>query len=209
MLVHVGGNQAPNLYCSLPSCSERSHVGGEITMPCEAPTIRLSEPQREVLESITRRGTNPQQLVRRARIILLSDKGLTNAAISEQMGYERHQVGRWRSRWSAEAECLVAAETEEPPKAFATLIERVLSDAPRPGAPVKFTGEQVTQIVAVACEDPENSGRPVTHWTGAELANEVIKREIVVSISPRQVGRFLKSGRAETSSEPILAELGV
>ena len=44
-------------------------------MPCDAPTIRLSEPQREILESITRRGTNPQQLVRRARIILLSDKG--------------------------------------------------------------------------------------------------------------------------------------
>jgi len=162
----------------------------------------LSECQREILESITRRGTSPQQLVRRARIILLSDKGLTNAAISEQVGYERHQVGCWRSRWEAEAECLAAAETEE------ALIEQVLSDAPRSGAPVKFTAEQVTQIVAVACEDPENSGRPVTHWTGAELANEVIKREIVVSISPRQVGRFLKSGRTQTPFEPILAERG-
>ncbi len=128
-LVHVGGNQAPNLYCSLPSCSEGSHVGGEITMPCEAPTIRLSESQREVVESITRRGTNPQQLVRRARIILLSDRGLTNAAISEQVGYERHQVGCWRSLWAAKAECLGAAETEEPPKAFAAMIEQVLSDA--------------------------------------------------------------------------------
>lgn len=175
-------------------------------MPCEAPAIRSSECQREVLESITRRGTNPQQLVRRARIILLSDKGLTNAAISEQVGYERHQVGRWRSRWAAEAECLAAAETEESHKAFAAMVEQVLSDAPRPGAPVKFTAEQVTQIVAVACEDPANSGRPVTHWTPAELADEVIKREIVVSISPRQVGRFLKSGRTQTPFEPILAE---
>ena len=177
-------------------------------MPCEAPTIRLSEPQREILESITRRGTKPQQLVRRARIILLSDKRLTNAAISEQVGYERHQVGRWRSRWAAEAECLAEAETEEAPKAFAALIEQVISDAPRPGAPVKFTAEQVTQIVAVACEDPENSSRPVTHWTAAELADEVIKREIVDSISPRQVGRFLKSGRTQTPFEPILAERG-
>ena len=55
-------------------------------MPCEAPKIRLSECQREILESVTRRGTNPQQLVRRARIILLSDKGLSNEAISEQVG---------------------------------------------------------------------------------------------------------------------------
>ena len=88
------------------------------------------------------------------------------------------------------------------------MIEEVLSDAPRPGAPVKFTAEQVTQIVAVACEDPENSDRAVTHWTPTELANEVIKREIVVSISPRQVGRFLKSGRTQTPFEPILAERG-
>ncbi len=177
-------------------------------MPCEAPTIRMSERQREVLESITRRGTNPHQLVMRARIILLSDKGLTNVAISEQVGYERHQVGCWRSRWAAEAECLGAAEAEESPKAFAAIIEQILSDAPRPGAPVKFTAEQVTQIVAVACEDPEISGRPVTHWTPAELTYEVIKREIVVSISPRQVGRFLKSGRTQTPFEPILAERG-
>jgi transposase len=88
------------------------------------------------------------------------------------------------------------------------MIEQVLSDAPRPGAPVKFTAEQVTEIVAVACEDPENSGRPVTHWTPRELADEVIKRDIVASISPRQVGRFLKSGGTQTSSEPILAERG-
>ena len=66
------------------------------------------------------------------------------------------------------------------------------SDLPRSGSPGKFTAEQVTQILAVACEDPEASGRPVTHWTPRELADEVAKRGIVESISPRQVGRFLK-----------------
>ena len=37
-------------------------------------------------------------------------------------------------------------------------------------------------IITVACEPPEKSGRPVTHWTPRELTDEVIKRGIVASI---------------------------
>ena len=44
-------------------------------------------------------------------------------------------------------------------------IKAVLTDQPRPGAPGKFTPEQVTPILAVACEPPEKSGRPITSWT--------------------------------------------
>jgi transposase len=43
----------------------------------------------------------------------------------------------------------------------------------------------------VACEPPDKSGRPITHWTHAELADEVIKRGIVASISVRHLGRLL------------------
>ena len=161
-------------------------------MPWMAPTIKLSEGQRAVLESITRRDTCPHQLVRRARIILLADEGLSNSAISRQVGYERHQVGQWRCRWAAQAESLALAEGQEDPKSFGGLIDQILSDAPRPGAPLKFTAEQVAQIIAVACEDAEDAGRPVTHWTSSELADEVIRRGIVESISPRQVGRFFE-----------------
>ena len=71
-------------------------------------------------------------------------------------------------------------------------MEAVLTDEPRPGTPGKFTPEQVTQILAVACEPPEKSGRPITHWTALELTDEVIKRGIVSSISPAQVSRYLR-----------------
>ena len=71
-------------------------------------------------------------------------------------------------------------------------IEAVLADEPRPGAPAKFSPEQVTQILAVACEPPEKSGRPITHWTAQELTDEVIRRGIVPSISPSQVSRYLR-----------------
>ena len=50
----------------------------------------------------------------------------------------------------------------------------------------------IVQILAVACEPPEKSGRPITHWTAHELADEVVKRGIVPSISVAQVGRYLR-----------------
>ena len=70
----------------------------------------------------------------------------------------------------------------------------VLSDEQRPGAPATFSAEQLAQIIAVACEAPEESGRPVTHWPPGELAAEVIERGIVASISPRHVDRVLQGG---------------
>jgi len=61
-------------------------------------------------------------------------------------------------------------------------------------------------IITVACEPPEKSGRPVTHWTPRELTDEVIKRGIVASISVRQVGRFLKDSGTPTAQKSLLAQ---
>jgi putative transposase len=79
-------------------------------------------------------------------------------------------------------------------------LEAVLSDQQRSGGPAKFSLEQIVQIVAVACEQPASSGRPLSHWTPRELALEVVKRGIVQEISRRSVGRFLKRGNATTTS---------
>jgi len=60
--------------------------------------------------------------------------------------------------------------------------------------------------MALACEPPEHSERPISHWTPRELAAEAIKRGIVETISERHVGRFLKAGRSQTTSEALLAQ---
>ena len=75
---------------------------------------------------------------------------------------------------------------------------RLRSDEPRSGCPGKFTAEQLTGLIALACEPPEKSGRPITHWTGKELAEEAVARGIVDSISPSQVNRYLR----ETELQP-------
>jgi putative transposase len=46
--------------------------------------------------------------------------------------------------------------------------------------------------MALACEPPEDHGRPITHWTHKELAEEIVKQGLVESISASHVGDFLK-----------------
>jgi putative transposase len=175
-------------------------------MPGRARKLIVTERQQTIRRSMTRSGTCPQAVAQRARMILLAFDGLDNEDIAGQVGCERHAVGPWRHRWADAFQRLVLVECCEKPSALPHAIERLLSDLPRSGSPGKFTAEQVTQILAIACEDPETSGRPVTHWTPRELADEAAKRGIVESISPRQVGRFLKIGGAEAAPQPLLAQ---
>lgn len=177
-------------------------------MPGPKPTfIELTAKQREVVEGFVRRQTSPQRLVRRCRIVLEAAAGANNSQIGRCLHIQRYTVRTWRDRWAAAAEGLRLAEEEGvDDKVLAELVEEVLADEPRPGAPGVFSAEQIAQIIAVACEDPQASGRPVTHWVPRELADEVIKRGIVESISPRTVGRFLKGGGGEAPSESVLEE---
>jgi putative transposase len=169
--------------------------------------IVLTESQREMLVHLTRRTSSPQGLVRRARIVLAAGEGLNNEQIAQRLGINRETARLWRSKWLAGAQRLGSGEEEASEQALRECIEGVLDDAPRSGAPATFTPEQVVRIVALACEDPrEGSGRPVSHWTSAELADEAEKRGIVRSISPRSVGRFLGRGGPEASSDSLLAK---
>jgi transposase len=69
-----------------------------------------------------------------------------------------------------------------------------LTDVPRTGRPSRITAEQVCQIIELACEAPEKSGRPISQWTAGEIAKEVIQRGIVETISDRHAARLLKRG---------------
>jgi hypothetical protein len=70
-----------------------------------------------------------------------------------------------------------------------------LADAPRSGTPARITPEQVARIIALACEAPSASGRPISQWSTTELAAEITRRGIVARISPRHAARLLKRGR--------------
>jgi transposase len=160
-------------------------------MSGKAAKIMVTEKQHGILQQIVRSTTAPQRLVVRARLILLAFDGLVNRAVSDAIGLGRKQVGLWRRRWQQSFDALVAVECREPEAALHRAIEEVLSDAPRSGSPGRFTAEQVTQVLAVACELAEQSGRPINEWTGREIADELVQRNIVSSISTSQVNRYL------------------
>jgi transposase len=161
-------------------------------MPGKAAKITITERQQEILQTFSRSVTAVSRLRQRASIIVLAFDGLLNEDIAPRVGLTHRQVGRWRRRWADAWDRLIDIECCESRAVLRRAIESVLTDDPRPGAPAKFTPEQVTQILAVACEPPEKSGRPITHWTAQELTDEVVQRGVVTSISPSQVSRYLR-----------------
>jgi transposase len=153
-----------------------------------------------------RRTTSEQRLVRRSQMVLTMAAGANNEQAARQLGLHPQSMRKWRARWLEAVPRLEALEAEDSTEqVLSAAIIAVLTDAPRAGTPPTFTPEQLCQILALACERPEDSDRPVTHWTPPELAAEAVKRGIVSSISPRTVGRVLKRGPAETPSGALLA----
>lgn len=148
------------------------------------PPVDLTRDERQELEALVRRHTAPRQVVVRARIILLAADGLNTSQIARELGLEADTVRLWRQRWRGFGGVTWADLS----------VEDRLTDAPRPGCPARITPEQVCQIVALACEAPSTAGRPISQWSGREIADEVMRRGIVAAISPRHAARLLKRG---------------
>ena len=147
----------------------------------KADPITLSEEMLHGLEVLEKGHKTGQQIAKRAKIIRLGAIGQDNSAISRQVGVNLNTVRLWRQRWLM---------LEPIPLDELSVTER-LEDLQRPGAPPKITADQRCQLEALACEPPEESGRPISQWTGREISDEMIKRNIVDTISPRHAARLL------------------
>lgn len=153
-------------------------------MPKRATRIVLSEKEQKALTRISRRYRSEQQVALRARIVLAAAKGQSNARIARELAINVDTVRLWRDRWVG----LQGIDLDT-----LSITER-LQDAPRPGVTPKITAEQRCQMAALACEAPSKAGRPISQWTGREIAEEVKARGIIEQISPRHAARLLKKG---------------
>ena len=151
----------------------------------QPPALTLADAEHQALEQLVRGHRTPQQVALRARLILAAAAGATNSQIAHQENVTVDTVRLWRTRWLGLQPVSLADRS---------VAER-LTDAPRPGKPVRITDQQVCQIVALACETPAQTGRPISQWTAREIAAEVTQRQIVDQISPRHAARLLKKGR--------------
>jgi len=160
----------------------------------------LSDIQKAILKNIILRRDSPQHLVRRVRIVLLAAEGYNNKQIAPQVDLCQETVRTWRTRWNKQQETLHALESKDNGKALKEyIVDVVLADDPYNGVRGKYTPEQITQLYKISCEPPENSGRPISHWSLRELSDEMVKRGIVDHLPISTVWDFLKSSRLEAA----------
>jgi putative transposase len=151
----------------------------EVAMPWLAadPVIVLPA-HREALEALVRAHSTSQQLALRARMILHAADNIGVRESARELDVWPKTVRYWRGRWRQ----VPAAQS----------VSERLADAPRSGAPATYTPEQICAVIAMTCEKPSESERPISHWSQREIADEAIRRGLVSNISQRSVGRFLK-----------------
>ncbi len=135
--------------------------------------VELSGPVWQGLARLLRAGTTSQQLVLRARIVMLAAEGWSTEAIAGRLGVCVDTARKWRHRWSVQPG--VAS----------------LGDAKRSGRPPSFTAVQVAAVKALACQPPEASGVPLSRWSCPDLAAQVVTDQIAASVSVSSVRRWL------------------
>lgn len=113
--------------------------------------ILLSEEERSVLERNVRGARTEQRLAFRSRIVLLAAGGTGTNAIATQLQVSPATVSKWRLR-------------------FARQGLEGLFDAPRSGAPARYTAKTERRILA-KLDEPVPRGE--TTWTARLLASEL------------------------------------
>jgi len=116
-----------------------------------AQALSLTEEDRQVLERWVRAHTTSQQVVKRARIILLAAEGMSNSDIAREVGFSRPTVIEWRKRFVSEG------------------VKTLTKIRPGRGAKPKINKEKIQQIVeATLHTKPKNA----THWSCRTMAKE-------------------------------------
>ena len=147
------------------------------------------------MEDIASQRMAPAALVQRAKIVLLSADGASNQAISNTVNLHYNRVGEWRTYFISELPRLKQVESEFPKKLQAE-ITRVLSDAPRSGAPRTYSQEQRDFVVSIACNDVTDYGYERSHWCISILTNVVnVQIQECQGMSKSTVWRILQENK--------------
>jgi transposase len=133
--------------------------------------VQLTDEQHRELRSVVRKGKASARRITRARILLLAAEDRPDDEVAAVLHTSRSTVERIRRRFVEHG------------------LEAALSERPRPGAAPKLDVRGQATLIALACSNPPE-GR--TSWTMQLLANELVVRRVVPSISDESVRRTLK-----------------
>jgi transposase len=143
------------------------------------PLIRTPE-ERQALEKLARERSMEARIVERAKMVLLLAEGASDGQVAKSLRTTSKTVRKWSQRYPQRR----TRRAGDP-------VEKWLADNARVGRPDKFDEQFWVDVLAIATSNPEDSGRPITHWTAHEMADEVVKRGLTKSIHPSTISRFL------------------
>jgi transposase len=133
--------------------------------------IRLSETDRQVVESLRSKGEHRSREITRAHILAALDDDLPDAQIAAVLGVSRAVI--WRTRFHFQNQGLASA----------------LQDAPRPGAPRRYDTQAEAEVVALAC-GPAPAG--AKRWTIKLLVEAARERPGLAKVNRESLRQFLK-----------------
>lgn len=133
--------------------------------------VQLSEPERQDLLAMLRKGKSPARTLNRAHILLLTHEGKTDADIAASLHLGASTVERTRRKFVEEN------------------LEHALTDQKRTGMRPMLDDKQEAFLIALACAAP-----PVERirWTMQLLADRLVELAVVERISDETVRRTLK-----------------
>jgi len=133
--------------------------------------LRLTDKDRELIESYRAKGLHHAREVNRAHILCALERGIAESQIMAVLGVGRTVI--WRTR---------AAYLEGG-------VEYALRDAARPGKPRRYGTGVEAQISALACSEPPAGAK---RWTIALLEQAARAQPGIDSISRETIRRLLK-----------------
>jgi transposase len=132
--------------------------------------VTLETSERVELVAMVLGGKGPVRRLKRAQILLASDKGSTDEEIARNIAVGTSTVYRTKQRFVEEG------------------LKRALTELPRPGADRKLGVVDESLLVAVACSKPPE-GR--SRWTLQLLADEMVRLTVHDSVSDETIRRRL------------------
>ena len=148
--------------------------------------VKLSEEERERLDSLIRSGKHPAQRLMKARILLKADAGEAEEAwsdsqIAKALDTSLATIARTRQQLVEEGLDAVLKRKHSPASARARI----------------FDGASEAKLIALACSEPPKSlpqAKAGGHvrWTLRLLEDKVVELNIVERVSDNTIGRTLK-----------------
>lgn len=138
-------------------------------MARKAPSINLSDSELEKLNKWVNSGKTEQRMAKRAKIILLAERGFENDRIAEELNVSSMMVSKWRRRF------------------FERRIDGLFDEKGR-GHPPVYDMDARLKLIEEACRPPENT----THWSLRDLEAH-LKEKGELNMDHATIGRILNS----------------